>query len=284
MALRIRKQLRKVRRKLGYPGLWLRATRRGHVLRGDFEGVTAWLAFVGYPRTGSSLLGSLLDAHPQCAISDQLHALRFLRYGFRREALFWLVLESSRELAQRGRGANGYRYDLPGLHQGRTSDLRVVGDKRGDTSALRLCERPRLLAQLRRVVGCPVRFLHPVRNPYDMVATMYRQGRRHDLEHALRQFEALSEAMIALQERVPPGDLHVVRHENLVARPAEELAGLCAFLELEAPDPWLAACADLVWRQPSRTRKEVDWRPDQLARIAAQIGRNPLLAGYGFDD
>jgi hypothetical protein len=280
---RIRKQLRKAGRKLEYPLLWARAARGGRALRRDFDGVRAWLTFVGYPRTGSSLVAALLDAHSECIVSDQLHALRFVRYGFGRDALFWLVLERSRALAREGRGANGYRYDLAGLHQGRYTGLRVIGDKRGDTSALRLCERPRLLAQLRRRVRCPLRFVHTVRNPFDMVATMFHQGRRRNLEHALGQFEALSAAMIELGRNLPSEELHVLRLEDLVAAPAAELARLCDFLGVGAPSDWLRTCDAFVWRQPNRTRKEVDWSPGQLERIRAQLERNPFLAGYGFD-
>lgn len=284
MALRVRKQLRKAGRKLEYPLLWARGTWRGRALRADFDGVTSWLAFVGYPRTGSSLVGSLLDAHPQCVISDQLHALRFVRYGFRRDPLFWLVLDHSRRSAAAGRGANGYRYDLPHLHQGSYEELRVVGDKRGDTSALRLVERPKLLDQLRRAVGRRVRFLHLVRNPFDMVATMFRQGRRRDLQHALWQFETLSDAMVELRTRLPAEDLHVMRHEDLVAEPRAALAALCGFLEIDARPDWLDACADLVWRQPNRTRKQVDWRVEDLRRIEARMARNALIADYSFED
>ena len=47
--------------------------------RDDFAAVRTFLLFVGHPRSGHSLVGSLLDAHPDVVVSHELDALEVRR-------------------------------------------------------------------------------------------------------------------------------------------------------------------------------------------------------------
>ena len=47
----------------------------------DFEKLQAYCMFIGYPRSGHSLVGSLLDAHPNIIIAHELNALQFVVAG-----------------------------------------------------------------------------------------------------------------------------------------------------------------------------------------------------------
>ena len=38
--------------------------------------------FIGYPRSGHSLIGSLLDVHPNAIVAHELDALKFVGAGF----------------------------------------------------------------------------------------------------------------------------------------------------------------------------------------------------------
>ncbi|MBV6654043.1 MAG: hypothetical protein KI786_09830, partial [Mameliella sp.] len=40
-----------------------------------YEKINKGIFFIGYPRSGHSILGALLDAHPQVALSHELDAL-----------------------------------------------------------------------------------------------------------------------------------------------------------------------------------------------------------------
>ena len=46
-----------------------------------FETIQLYCMFVGYPRSGHSLVGTLLDAHPDIVIAHELDALRHIRAG-----------------------------------------------------------------------------------------------------------------------------------------------------------------------------------------------------------
>src|SRR6185503_2841686 len=50
----------------------------------SFRDLDTFCTFIGYPRSGHTLIGSLLYAHPNAIIADELDALRFLQAGFSR--------------------------------------------------------------------------------------------------------------------------------------------------------------------------------------------------------
>ncbi len=123
--------------------LYVSSAVRGRRHRADFADGAPFLLFVGHPRSGHSLVGSLLDAHPDVVVSHELDALKYVAAGYRRDQLFTLVLEHAKANAAAGRKSWGYSYAVPGQWQGRYDQLAVVGDKRGRATTARLAERPR---------------------------------------------------------------------------------------------------------------------------------------------
>ena len=141
----------------------------------DFDNIETYCMFIGYPRSGHSIVGSLLDAHDRIIIAHELNALKFIEAGCEYRELYWLLLFNSQQFAQFGRTWGDYQYEVPGQWQGRFSDLRVIGDKKGGTSSMLIGRRPGMLLQLEKTVPHPVRFIHVVRNPYDNIATLARK-------------------------------------------------------------------------------------------------------------
>jgi hypothetical protein len=247
--------------------------------------VEAVCLFVGYPRSGHSLVGSLLDAHPDVVIAHEAKALqRVTRKRLSREELFALLLENSRGQAERagGRRASGYSYVVPGQWQGRTRMLRVIGDKTGAKTTRTIGKTADALEDFERVVGVPVRLIHVVRNPYDVVARMALTREDGSIGSARERFARLA----SINGGLIAGGSHpvlTIRHENVVRRPKEELAGACEFLGVEADDDYLDACASIVFESPNRTRSLVEWPPGEIEAVRDVIDRHSFLAGYDFE-
>jgi hypothetical protein len=128
--------------------------------------------FIGYQRSGSTLVRSLLDAHPSVIIAHELTALKLVEAGVGKRSLYQLLLENSQDRAQNKRQLmHGYNYKVPNQWQGRFDELRVIGDKKAAASTAQLAKNPRLLHWLRNTVATEVKFVHVVRNPYDNIAT-----------------------------------------------------------------------------------------------------------------
>jgi hypothetical protein len=253
--------------------------------REAFRDLEAYCTFVGYPRSGHTLVGSLLDAHPDVLIAHELDALRLIRWRIPRAALNGLLVRRSEEFAAGGCKWMGYDYAVPGWWQGRYRRLRVIGDKRGATTSSRLGERPCLIQRLRSTVRVPLRFVRVVRNPYDNIARMYLVARERGrtLAEVTDNYRRLTHHGDAVRSLVSEHEWTEVRSEDLIDDPVSTLAALCMFLGVAPTPAYLEACAGVVFPTPNRTRDQVEWTPVAIERIQELIDSTPHLTGYRFD-
>ena len=119
---------------------------KGRVNHRLFECIRTYIMFIGYPRSGHTLIGALLDAHPNMIVAHELNALQYIKRGFSKNQLFSLLLSNSKNNAKAGRMCTGYSYAVPNQFQGKYTDLVVIGDKKGGGSAYLLKENPGLLS------------------------------------------------------------------------------------------------------------------------------------------
>jgi hypothetical protein len=268
-----------------YPSLYVASAWKARHHRADLAGVRSFLVFVGHPRSGHSLVGSLLDAHPNMVVAHELDVGKYVDAGYHRDQLLTLVLEHSAANAAAGRRSWGYSYAVPGQWQGRYDRLEVVGDKRGRMTTARLHDDPTLLDRLEDRLDLPVKVVQVVRNPYDDVATMHRRAGDAPMSGLIEEYFALSATVDAVASGLAPERLHRLRLEALVADTRSELAALCGFLGVDpaADAGYLDACASIVFASPRRTRDDAPWTPELRAAVAQGIGRHTWLAGYTFD-
>ena len=251
--------------------------------RRQIADVERWCFFVGYPRSGHTLLGSLLDAHPDIVISNELDAFRYLDHGFTRRQIYGLVIWHERLY---GYGKQDFDYSVPGGHQGTASRLRVIGDKRGTATGFRIAGDMTLIDRIRRVTGVPIRAIQHSRNPFDVIATsatVEARGADPRLPEAIRWFAMWSRNLDTVRYGLRDDEQLETRHERLVASPAEELQRVTSFLGVDADPTYLEQCAASVWPSPRRSRNSVDWSDRQIDEVDAIIGRHPWLRGYTFD-
>jgi hypothetical protein len=263
------------------------AVRGARSQAGRFDEVAAYCAFVGHNKAGSSMLGGLLDAHPDVILSDEADALRFVQEGFEREPLFWLLDRRSRLEARSGRitarRLEPYSYAVSGGSQGRSDRPRVVGDSTTGTSTRRLGTDPDLLHRLARVMGTTeVKLVHIVRNPFDPISVMMVRGAR-TFRNSIDHFFTACDMLVDIRQRVAPGSLHVVRHEDFVENPEQGLERTCRFLGVDADAGYLRHCAAIIRRTPDRSRDMVGWTPEWISEVQDRLTAYDFLAGYSYE-
>jgi hypothetical protein len=246
----------------------------------EFSDLSTLCLFIGHPRSGHTLVGALLDAHPNAVIAQKLDVLGLVLEGLSGPDLIRHILENSAQAAREGRAASGYTYAVTGQWQGTYRTLRVVGDKSGGYTTLRLTDTPELLDRLREMLPLQVALLHVVRNPFNNIATLFRRGSFPSLERAIAFYDELCQTVAMLEARCEPGTLYRMHHEQLLQTPREHLAALCTHLGLSAPDEWLDASSRAVWSNPSEPRRAIAWTSVQIDAIEALIGRYSFLLGY----
>jgi Sulfotransferase family len=237
--------------------------------------------FIGYSQSGHSLVGSLINAHPDAVIAHELDVLHLLEADFQREQIFAAILLRDHEFAALDRRWTGYDYTVPDTPQGSTFAPVVIGDKKGRGSTLRLTRDPGLLDRLSERLALPLRLIHVVRHPQDTIASMWRHaGHDAELDDSLHHFCELAVANGEIRDELDKTELLDVCLEELIATPCATVRRICAFLEL-APSPgYLESCAAIVFPQPNRPAERTEWSAAQCERIEELIARHDFLAGY----
>jgi len=252
-----------------------------------FRDVETYCMFIGYPRSGHSIVGSMLDAHPNAVIAHEMGDLKYVYCRFDRLRLYHLLLQNTRASAKSHRRSGEYIYEVPGQWQGRFERIKVIGDKQGEGATLRLRARPWLLGRLRKTVGVPIRFVHVVRNPYDNISTMAvraANGGIPDLKASLTRYFKLCETVMHVKQNVDVNEIVEFSHESFIESPSTTLRGLCLSLGLVPSDEYLGACAGIVYKSPHKSRHKVVWSPDLLEEVMRGIERFPFLREYSYEE
>jgi len=257
----------------------------GHEDEPAFENVETFCMFIGYPRSGHSLVGALLDAHPNAVIAHELNALECVEKGFVKERIFRLVLENSQKFAKSGRRWDGYSYKVPSQWQGRFKRLRVIGDKKGGGSTRIISSTPDIFQRLQAIIDTDVRFIHVVRNPYDNISSMYKH-RQHNqsLRSIIDRYFDLCKANAVIKEQLGAGAVFEVSHESFIKDPEQTLRELCAFLDLECEGDYLTDCTSIVFASPHKTRHAIEWNSRAITMVQDGIDRHDFLKGYSYSE
>jgi hypothetical protein len=255
---------------------------------GRFRDVRTFCFFVGHNKSGTSLVGGLLDAHPNIILSDEVDALQYVEAGFGRDQIFYLLCKGSRAEARKGRVTarrlQPYSYFVPGQWQGRTATRLVVGDSTSGTSTRRLGVSPDLFDRLSELMmGTDVRLIQVIRNPFDPISTMMVRGRR-SFQNAIDHYFSACETLVEIRRRLGTASLLPVRYETFVTDPEDGLTAVCRFLGVHVDPDYLKACGGIVRRRPDRSREMVHWTQPWVDAVERRIDSFDFLKGYSYEN
>ena len=249
----------------------------------DFRELSAFLLIVGSARSGSTLLGSLLDAHPNAVVANEtLASISFWR-GLDRRSILDEIARNSEHHRKTGRTAGGYSYfsgkDVP--HK--NSHILIAGDKVWNPATLLLHGDGKLIERLETTLGVRVKIVHAVRNPFDAIATMHiRSG--DSLHDRMLWYFMHCDAVCAIRNRLDISQYLDVHHEELIENPNVILTTACHFLGLDCPSEYLNSCRRLLYEEPSKSRHKVTWQSGLVANILDKIQQYPFLVRYAWDN
>ncbi len=119
----------------------------------SFDELQTFCCFVGHGRSGGTLVGALLNAHPNIVMSNELNALRRLGTGLTAQQLYRVIyLVSERQVRRGSMGGGGYSYAIDGQWQGKHRQLTVIGDRKAGATAYEIVLNPGLLDTFDRKV------------------------------------------------------------------------------------------------------------------------------------
>jgi hypothetical protein len=250
--------------------------------RKDFADIEAFCLFVGHPRSGHTVVGSLLDAHPRMVIAHELHALKCLDRGLSTEELYYLLIARSRRFARENSEWGGYKYDVPQQHKGKYTTLKVIGDKKGGGTSGILLEQPSLLSDLKRTVSVPVKVIHVTRHPLDNIATMAKKHHKGNVDTSIDHYFKLFKSVESAKNETEKQNWSSFSLEYLIENTKECLQRLCGYLGVDASESYLEDCDEMVFDEPSLSRMKVNYTPEQIEDIRSRSSRHSSLSEYEF--
>eukprot|EP00118_Oscarella_pearsei_P003683 m.15332 g.15332 ORF g.15332 m.15332 type:complete len:394 (+) comp26306_c0_seq3:51-1232(+) len=276
--------------------------------RAAFSSVKLMLFFVGYPRSCSTLLGTLLDAHPHVVLGNEYNFFymwpKMTPEQKTTDFMYSQLLGNSILAASEG-GIRRPRedakegelvYNLKNQWNGRyDKTIQVIGDKHAGATSWIVAKQSAddWLTELQTITRVPVLYLHIIRNPYDNIATIaYRSttGRNFLLEGKFLNDTALLDSKIdyyfslvksvaKIREKYTVIDIHSI---DLLQQPKTILKEICQHLTIECSDDYIQSCAKLLFSKPSQSRKNVYWTDQLVKKVEVKIQEYPFLKRYTF--
>ncbi|MCP4456697.1 MAG: sulfotransferase [Cytophagales bacterium] len=270
--------------------------------RKKYKNIHTFCCFIGYSRSGHTIVGSLLDAHPNIVISTEAHAFNLVKLGFGRIALlFYLEVWSKLISRLLGNKWTGYDYQVKGANQGVSGSISIIGDKKGNGTLTSITKHPELPKKIQRVVGLPVKYIHVIRNPYDIISTMH--NRNPEIANTTDQGEATENRKFSrkilkkglrshfkktarIQNFITQGEMEILNiyHEDLISSSEKTLKKVFDFLGAETDPEFLKRCADIIYENPNKSRHSIPWPKKLKAQVHKKCGQIPFLEHYSFDE
>ena len=281
-------------------------------LQDVIDGVEKFVFFVGYSRSGHSIIGSMMDAHPDMVIAHEF--MLFKKWQNQpmlksKENLFNALYRDSLLDATEGmrtveKDMKGYTLQMEQSWQGRFRKLKVIGDKSGGMVAKLYAKNPndahRTYLEISDTVKIPIRVLHVVRNPYDIIATQLLfnasgvLGHKFEatVDHPYNNTAGLILKMQGLVRRASSVmtmlndwnlDVLEIHSADHIKDPKGTMQQICDFLEVECPGDYLQQCYDKTFKTLSQSRELVVWSQDTLKMVEEGTRKFPFFLRYSFE-
>ena len=283
-----------------FPSRFLRPNDRYIDLdRGTLRG---FLFFLGFGRSGHSIIGQTVNAHPNALVADEAAifddlgvepdcntTMKYLIEKDRSFALRWyhkdLPIQTRTELPlrwyPRGKGRN---YLFVGLHQGMVKLPSVIGTSKAGYTARKIAEDPGMLSRFEASVSVPLKFVNVVRNPFDMIASGMRR-RNSDFESICSGFELAADRLSAALDAVRDYPVFHIRQEDFIRDPKSGIQNLFDFLELPTSKKLKNIVASRLYDSPQKSRLKVSALEslENRRRVDALIARHEYFFGYSYE-
>lgn len=275
------------------------------IQRVSIGNIRSFCLLYGYPRSGGSLLGSLIDAHPGAVIANEYNALGRFTANFQlpRRIYLYDILRNADKQRRKGRhgykaGGGTYSYEAPALLQQKTRDISVIGVAKAGVTTHNLHRHPDRLNRLMHCYQLPVIGLCIVRNPFDLLSSLHTsavarsQGiqvegtinrsfleflqERSDILNWFSQVESIQRSNLVNRQQT-------IYLEDLIKDPAPVLGKIFESLQLEPIDEVVEIISSMVWSEPHKSSENKRWDKDAIEAIKNIIDQNSHLNRY-IDD
>ena len=284
--------LNKTISKLKFIYSYIKSALFGFLNKKRYSRVRTFVMFIGYPRSGHSLIASLLDAHPNIIIGMEWGVLPHLKMGYRQTQLFYSIQQNSRRFKREEDNIwTGYSYKVENQWQGTYNEIQLIGDKFGGRTSLMFNDDPGLINLIENRIHVPVKYIHVIRNPFDVITTMTKRSyEKHRKNEKLGDIELLPfiqsyfRRVNAIYKLKKTGKFKIydLFHENFVKNPHKELHSLLTFFGKSGSKEYFRDCVKIVNKEIHKSRYDIEWQEDLIKYVEKNIKKYNFLQRYSW--
>jgi hypothetical protein len=226
--------------------------------------------FIGYPRSGSTVTGRLLDMHPGIGIAHQVNAFEFDK----KETLFDALLN---------RMYNTQRLD----------GLEVIGTKSGHQTVKHLMRNPDYsLDKFKEVIDIPLKVLHIVRNPFDNLSTWVNRAKeehkrkgveKDEMDILKAKIDHYYEVNQKIVEIIENEDVLSFKLDRLVKKPGKTVKSIYGHLGVQYNGEIITQAKSMVYEKQRITRNSIKWDDSTVSSVMSMIDEFSFLGGYKYE-
>ena len=247
--------------------------------------ITSYCFFIGMGRSGSSVLGAVLDAHQQVVFGNDFTYLPGVCRNkmFTKDEVINRTFKHTQDQNRHGRWSgkiDGGKYpqQLPGQVKKSMEGVKVLGSKYMSSVTMDIAKDTKgKLDVIREVLG-PIKVVHVIRNPFDLYAAALKSDKP-----ATHLVGSTANCTAMIEDDLKEGELLRVYFEDLISAPTAVLKTVLAFLDLPVFTAHMSACYDHIRGFKVHDRKaETKWSYENIVKVAGIIRAHEYLERYAL--
>ena len=238
-----------------------------------------FLLFIGYGRSGHSVVVNVLNKHPNILISDEVGILKEVNNP--KERIIKKTMNKANIRPPRYSSLNKnikFKDEVPEKEK-----IHYIGDKHANQTTKYINNNFELLNKFEKKMK-NLKLIHVIRNPYDIITTKFLRRKserwKGKIKNTINEFNLLSNTVDTIKKSYSVYDIYL---ENLIYEPVRNISRIFDNLNLEYNDELVYNMSDVLLKEPNISRYKIDWSERNKEMVKKIINKHNFLDGYEFD-
>ncbi len=238
-----------------------------------YKNIKKFVSFIGGVRTGHTLVGSLLDAHPNIDISIRQNPMLKLENNISRNSLFDIIIKYCKKSKRK---IGGYSYLINNSKRG---NIYVIGDSAATYKNMKKISNNKIFNKFCNYIRVPIYWIWVIRDPFETVQSACKISGK-PIDNVIERYE---EAYLLSHKfcKKHKGKVIIVYLEELIKDPKKEVSKILDFIVVPYDKKYLDNCARFVFSNPHKVFNSKIWNKKQLNKVNNIIKNISELSCYG---
>jgi len=235
------------------------------------------ILFIGYGRSGHSVIANILNSHPNILISDEIGIIKENLKS--KTAIINRIINHGKKHPPRYNSINKVEYKEFNIPK---TTINVIGDKHANQNTKYISRNFNLFENFR--VNSPnLKLIHVIRNPYDIITTKFIRRKnirwKGSLNKTINEFNVLASTVKKLKQNNSVLDIKL---EELIYHPEENISMLFDYVGVKYNEELVKNLSGILLKKPSVTRNKLNWSKNQITTVQNIINIYDWLKGYEY--